>query len=646
MTAKPVTPPAEVPIDLFARCGSFLERHRLGPAGRWPDRDAWARRLAPASPRAAPTEPPMLEILTGEVAETVGQIPETAADDIPAETFARLGLAVYLADELELRAEICRRLAEDPRAPELVFTYLELTEDLAFEGQLWGETFVRLDRLPAAWGERLGEWRAELGDEAFQRELEAIADLLAEGCWPERLAEVVERTLMRALGGYGGLERLRRLLAGRPAVGQALRRAFRKLRLETVERYLEARRMTAYLISFKSSRGTVYRLLDCLVTPAYAGQLGELGVALERDGVSKYTFQRYTKNARIGVFPRRWSFRDFHRMFQEDFRRIVAGRRTLVPQPGVPAWEGPLGRWDWDDRDLERVEIILHRFGLSGRNYSAYREPGATFLSRDALSRLQELFSEILEDDDLVALALYEGRDVVDLLLREPLAVLVADRVTLSPGEAKELEKKDARIREAVFQPPRGDGPEALARSYLEAGDGGTGDVTGGDEKRRRELVDGVAEVLLDQIAPAMVEVRAARLRQLAEALIEALEAREPAAESGEEGPFPASAIESRTTLFEEEVRALEARRERVIEDLVTALGVESPAQLEERIGSWDEDGRARALTATAEVLGTHLPELLRGACRVRCREIATSYLETLAEIAAVAAPEAETVGA
>ncbi|GAG04375.1 unnamed protein product, partial [marine sediment metagenome] len=267
-------------------------------------------------------------------------------------------------------------------------------EDVYGGVRFGGYDFVRLDYLKKNWKSKVAEKKTSLG-KGFDKEFLSFRDTLESGEWPKRLSPVVAKTIDWARDEFKNLNsKLSILLSQRPDLLAVLRRVLNKVSLDTVERYLDARRVNVYLITFRLDGGSLRRLLDCLVEPGKKSLLEEIGIELNWNDHPKYKFKQYTNNARIGAIPKGCTFEQFHNAFQEDFKKIIDSRRCLIPQKGssLKKRPDPPGEWDWDNHDLEGIELLLHRFGLSRGYFYGF----ASNISRPhASEKIRDLFGEV-----------------------------------------------------------------------------------------------------------------------------------------------------------------------------------------------------------------------------------------------------------
>ncbi len=388
-----------------------------------------------------PLKPDAIDLTTFEVLNAIGEkaihnaCPELLGDLLS--SFCLVSLSLFLTDRPKMMAMVCHKAAEKPEALHIIFAYLEFREDLRIEGRLDGKEFVSIHYLIQNWEARVAEKKKDL--KGFEKEIRQITETLGKGEWVTSLSHL--------LGGmWERIQEDSRLIRDTHAqvmqwsfIQESLQRIFRTLSLTTVERFLETRKINAYLLTFRSYEGSVSHLLNSMISPEKWPIFDELQIALRVNGLIKYNFQQYTNNARIGVIPKGWTLEEFYRAFQEDFERVIQSRRTIVP----------LAEWNWNKSDLKDIELIIHRFGLSGRNY--YGFDSKEFVRYYAIERIKELFSDILGSKDLLAVIGYEMNDenLLKAIMDGPITELIRDQLT--EDERKVLEPQQETLRLAIL---------------------------------------------------------------------------------------------------------------------------------------------------------------------------------------------------
>lgn len=365
--------------------------------------------------------------------------------DAMVDRYARLGAVLFLTrgfprdPTLEL---LCKQLAADPESVTIAWAYLDLKEDLRSEHRLGGRPFLSLAHLIENWREKVA---AVSGNSEIVKEISQLTEVLQKGEWVAHLSDLLEEGHKARLkkivdpdptpGPH--LERPREELAQRALEKlqfdqrtDLLRRLFRGLDFDAIERNLETRRFTPYLITFSTGSGPLARLVNCLTSEE---KLVEAGVTTLRVADRpKYNFRPYTENTRIGLVPTGWTFEEFRKAFQQDLERVLEHRRDLINH-------------DWEKSDLEGVEVMLHRFEAVGRNHYPFR---SAFSRHIALGNIKDLLAENLEPAELLTVVQYGlGEDLRDRILDSAIPDVVGEAVKLRPVERAELREVDGLVK-------------------------------------------------------------------------------------------------------------------------------------------------------------------------------------------------------
>lgn len=195
-------------------------------------------------------------------------------------------------------------------------------------------------------------------------------------------------------------------------------------KLETIERFLEARTFTAYLLTFDGLEGSMANLIDCLSFfkgGKYRAELTRLGVRFTYRDREKYIFKDYIKQCRIGLVPMGMNFDKFSEEFEHDLAIAYQNRAAL----------------DLPKGDIADFEIIIHRFGLSGRDRHGLEKFNQVGLRQHAVPRVRELLASSLFPEDIVALICYEQSADVGKVEMEPIieGILAFGTITDFVGE-------------------------------------------------------------------------------------------------------------------------------------------------------------------------------------------------------------------
>jgi hypothetical protein len=154
------------------------------------------------------------------------------------------------------------------------------------------------------------------------------------------------------------------------------------------------------------------------------------------------------------------TFEDFYRAFQQDL---------------VIAYEH---RDELEIVDINNFEIIIHRFGLSGRDRYGFDDFMLEDQRKHALPRIRELFADNLDLKDLIALIGYERKiqndnreveAIFEIMMDDTIKDLVLKQVgDLSPSEQKSLEDADLNLKMKLLRRFGQTTVQALARNLLQ----------------------------------------------------------------------------------------------------------------------------------------------------------------------------------
>lgn len=382
--------------------------------------------------------------ITGQVAATASPAAMNALQN----RYALLAAVIFLARSFPrdpAKALLCQELAKDGEAVKIAWAYLDLKQDLRSEHRLGGRPFLSLAHLIEHWPGKVesAEGNAEIG-----KEIEELTDVLRGGEWLVHLSDLVDRAqstrlallLAPAPAAQPTAQPPREKLAGRALIElgfdhrpDLLLRLFRGLDFETIERNLEARRFTPYLITFDTEHGPLAKLITCLTSEKKLEEAGVVPVQVE--GRAKYNFRPYTENTRIGLVPPGWTFEKFRIEFQQDLARLIEHRKELV-------------KHDWT-KDLSGVEVMLHRFEAVGRNHYPFVSP---FSTRMALQNIKDLLADNLAPEELLTLVQYgSGEELRARILASTIPDVVGNAVLLKPVERTALEKADGPLKSELL---------------------------------------------------------------------------------------------------------------------------------------------------------------------------------------------------
>lgn len=423
-------------------------------------------------------------------------------------SFRRISFILFFEDDEKMIDPLCRKISQNSDAVRIAFAYMEFREDLRIAFELDGQKFVSVNYLIENWARRVQERQRSLPARGLQIELQRVRQTLQDGKWVTSLPYMIKEMLEELKRNTKFVGEMHNIMTTRPFIHESLKRVFKTLSLGTVERYLEARTIIAYLLTFQTERGTVAGLLDCIRAPEKQGEIERLGIDLQVESAAKYNFKQYTNSARVGIVPKGWSFEQFCGEFQGDFKKIVKARKKLLPEPSrtKKPWT-----FAWSLGDLKDMELIIHRFGLSGRNYYGFLSP---VTKQHAIERIRELFAGILDRDDLNALIYYEkdAASITDAIMNGSIAELI-DPVTLTVPEKKVFDRKDVALQARIFTAVGVRSAKELGHYLLE-----------GDQQRLEAAADAAGAALALELAGAL-DIDEVRCRMIAAKYLETLKA-------------------------------------------------------------------------------------------------------------------------
>lgn len=321
-------------------------------------------------------------------------IPSTAER----ESLILTALAMFFTEDRldcpNLKAAVCKLASKQPIAKQQHLAYLEYREDLRQMTSLDDLPFVSVKYIADNWKNTI----KGLGTSPrFKKEMDAIQENLAEGNWWTRLPPLIEEVLDR-LGKElkGEIRSIKKVIGKYPPMEDVLRRIFRGLKLETIERLLETRTTIAYLFTFDGLEGSLAELIDCL--SFFKG--GKNRAILQDQGIvtfqcagrEKYIFTDYIAHCRLGIVPIGMSFDEFFMEFEKDLTTVYENRGLLHLK----------------NSEINDFEMIIHRFGLLGRDRHGFDKFNPKAQRTHALPKIQELFATSLIPEDIITLICYE----------------------------------------------------------------------------------------------------------------------------------------------------------------------------------------------------------------------------------------------
>jgi hypothetical protein len=341
------------------------------------------------------------------------------------QSLALVSLALFFVDDRTLQAHACRDASKAPAAVRLVYAYLVLEEE-------WSDSRVKITTPIKQLQEKAPqvlEDREKVSPRGFEREIELLTETLQEGVWPRSLPVVFPAYDPKKLPGLP--HALRGILGQHPWLKKALEWLFNSLPRAVIERYLASRQTNAYLLTFKTpGDGHLAPALNTLSNSPNDRGSGPAEEQrrqrfLETHQIVPYSYERYTNNARIGLAPRDEMLGDVAKRLEKDLTTAIGELENASPQD---------------------TEVLLHRLGLSGRDYYSVHVPGETNI---LFSKLQSLLSRTLPPADLLAVIEYHltPEGVLDGILGCP----ITDLVELGEDETELVSSNADALRSAAL---------------------------------------------------------------------------------------------------------------------------------------------------------------------------------------------------
>lgn len=361
-------------------------------------------------------------------------------------------LAMFFTEERldrpTLKSAVCKLASRSDVAINQHLAYLQAREELRPESPLADLPYVSVQYVADNW-ERI--IREMLKSPHYLWDKDAVRQHLQDGNWWTRVPMLMEG-LFQHIGEVlkSEIQKVMETQAKYPAIQDVLRRLFRGLKLETIERLLEAQTSIPYLLTFDGLEGSLAELIDSLSFfdgGINRGRLLEKNVVkFKYQGEEKYFFKQYTRNSRLGVVPRTMNFELFFKTFEKDLVKAYENRKLLhLKHP-----------------QINRFEIIIHRFGLHGRDRYGFDKVKRDAQFKHALPKIRDLFASSLTPQEILNAILYEQpRDGKGRINMRPIlkGILEEGRVwdftdgdlpDLSDNCIKTLIKNDAKLKQKV----------------------------------------------------------------------------------------------------------------------------------------------------------------------------------------------------
>jgi len=318
------------------------------------------------------------------------------------DSFVLISIALFVINVIYRRENksqwqerACRSVAGIESAPLILLAYLEFVKEAEDDRAARADVTatnpskaaneagpVELKYLIEKWQEKNRELE-KLPHVGYKRELSRIKNDLDNGKWPNELLYHIGETFAQAAKESP----MNAIIEKNPWLQQTFKRVFAMVSPKTIKRFLRARTVSPYFITFSAGSWRVRPLL--------------------KDLEQKYNFKQYTDNVRIGVVPKQWSFERLCREFQRDFENLVEKQQEELPtdNPGD-------------------MELILHQFDLSPQNYYGFVKANVT--KEGATERLRSLFGDMLSSEELLGMIEYQGDvPLAKMLIEAPISELI-----------------------------------------------------------------------------------------------------------------------------------------------------------------------------------------------------------------------------
>ncbi|MCE9646000.1 MAG: hypothetical protein K8S20_08375 [Chloroflexi bacterium] len=324
-----------------------------------------------------------------------------------------------------IKSRACREAADNCTAVDLNLAYLLLRAKPQKIPGGDGQGFVSIEDIARDWESEI-RTRIKKSEKGYQKETLAIRENLQEGSWINRihlLREFINQNMISQ--NREGIHKLKEIIRRNPGTDTVLKSLFLNLKLETIERFLEARTVTAYIITFDSEKGSMARLIDSFVSSDGQAALQKAGIINEYKGRPKYVFKEYIKQCRLGIVPKGMPFDKFYQSFERDLKKLYKYQLR-----GSGTSKNQLGKF----------EVIIHRFGLSGRDRHGFDKFNTEATKRHALPKFRLLLAETLDVEDMLAIMGYEKTNIDE---KENFAAILED----VKGQAAILDFVEPAIR-------------------------------------------------------------------------------------------------------------------------------------------------------------------------------------------------------
>jgi len=328
--------------------------------------------------------------------------PELSDNEI--DGYSYLSLPMFFSNNASYLEKACKYIASNDNkiAIESVFVYLELKKQYNEEGH--SDTPTIRDVM-----KKFNEKIKKLSEEKLNKELETLKATLASGEWINSSSRLMIKTLNR------NSEILNNFLDNEHILN-TIKRLFRDVKVETIERVLESQYFSAYLITYDSTEGSIRKVLD------------NLSNRLNGKRDSPYNFIKYTKNVMVGIVPKDYTFEKIKNKFLSDFKKELSIQN---PNPKKPLKSPNL--------TIQRVTPSRYSFGRVNFKGMKNIEIGENV---DLIEKIKDIALEEFEEEDLIKITKYDKKSEIDFImgLFESLSVCnLIEKVTALSDKEKNL---------------------------------------------------------------------------------------------------------------------------------------------------------------------------------------------------------------
>jgi len=306
------------------------------------------------------------------------------------EGFALFSLPIFFNRDIVNLEKSCKLASRSDTAVKAVFAYFEMIKDYTQSGQ---KDLPKIINVIKNLDKRLDQFEKK----KLEKELEITKASLSNGEWDESTIRIILKAIKKETEGK---ESSWELVRKNEKLISAIRSLFQEVKVDTIERVLESQLIMAYLINFDSRSGGLQSILEELTDETKT--VTKYGVPLVKNGVRKYKFVQYTRNARVGIIPRKleMNFEDFKEMFLSDVKLSVqkSGERG--------------------EQHIINPNVTVHRVMPSKISFGRVSFEGLSNVTKgrdiDLIELVRSLSQEEFCDKEIVQISMYDGK--IDLL--------------------------------------------------------------------------------------------------------------------------------------------------------------------------------------------------------------------------------------